>query len=489
MTNKTTQEDVSVTIRLKSLNKVFFFKRREQWTFLKISTILYLLMIVAVADKNLNVNTNSIRESIPPHHPYDPNLSRVIVKLKTFFVRRRCYTIQNDTQVIMDLPKQEAIVVLISQLDIKNWEKEEDVEFVEIDPLRHINSEIIPYGVDMIEASRLDDSKISNQKVCVIDSGYDLGHEDLPKLPIVTGKSDALSDTCGHGTHVSGIIAAVGNNNIGTMGVSGTGTLQLHVVRVLDGNCNWTHASGIIASLNECAQNGAKVVNISLGDDEPSLLEQRVFAEAYKEGMLIVGSTGNSGSNRHNFPASYDSVISVGAVDEHMKLYPKSQKNSQVEFVAPGVNVLSTLPGNRYGYDSGTSMAASYCTGAIALLWSHFPEMNAAGIRHALQMTAEDIALPGRDNVSGYGIIKLAKAYEFLSTKENNSSVTSELESGWYDFDGWQVVGSIDNPRYIDCDDFVYFEGWIWYNKKDEWTWTDSWIKPAAFGGISVYAW
>jgi len=315
MTNKTTQEDVSVTIRLKSLNKVFFFKRREQWTFLKISTILYLLMIVAVADKNLNVNTNSIRESIPPHHPYDPNLSRVIVKLKTFFVRRRCYTIQNDTQVIMDLPKQEAIVVLISQLDIKNWEKEEDVEFVEIDPLRHINSEIIPYGVDMIEASRLDDSKISNQKVCVIDSGYDLGHEDLPKLPIVTGKSDALSDTCGHGTHVSGIIAAVGNNNIGTMGVSGTGTLQLHVVRVLDGNCNWTHASGIIASLNECAQNGAKVVNISLGDDEPSLLEQRVFAEAYKEGMLIVGSTGNSGSNRHNFPASYDSVR------QHTKFY------------------------------------------------------------------------------------------------------------------------------------------------------------------------
>ena len=107
-------------------------------------------------------------------------------------------------------------------------------------------AESIPYGIESVKAEIVSDSAVSNRKVCIIDTGYDLGHPDLASDPsIVTGYEGPFTagpwstDGNGHGTHVAGTIAAIGNNGQGVVGVNRNGQLKLHIVRVFGNDCKW----------------------------------------------------------------------------------------------------------------------------------------------------------------------------------------------------------------------------------------------------------
>jgi hypothetical protein len=246
---------------------------------------------------------------------------------------------------------------------------------------------------------------------------------------------------------VAGTIAAVGNNNRGVVGVNRNGQLNLHIVRVFNNNGSFVWASSLLSAVEDCAANGANVVNMSLGGGPFTSFEndgyKRIFEE---EGVLIVAAAGNDGNTRRSYPASYDAVMSVAAVDSDEKLANFSQRNSQVEIAAPGKGILSTYPGGRYRLLDGTSMACPHVAGVAALVWSNFPEKSAVQIRAALQNTAKDLGEPGRDDSYGYGLIQADQANLLLSLPPTPTATpTPELTCndsppGWNDADGAQYT-------------------------------------------------
>ncbi|WP_341501270.1 S8 family serine peptidase [Gallaecimonas sp. GXIMD4217] len=206
--------------------------------------------------------------------------------------------------------------------------------------------EVSPYGIAMTQADQLD--YLGGKKVCIVDTGFAYGHPDLPDAT-VDGAPDGGAgpwdqDGHGHGTHVAGTIAATGGNGIGVVGVNATGAMELHIVRVFDDGGGFAYASDLAGAVNDCVAGGADVISMSLGGALESRLEARAMDRAAKAGVLLIAAAGNDGNATHSYPASYDSVMSVAAVDGGGNHADFSQRTAQVEIAAPGVAVLSTVP-------------------------------------------------------------------------------------------------------------------------------------------------
>lgn len=292
--------------------------------------------------------------------------------------------------------------------------------------LQGSDTEYTPYGINMVQALNVDDSNTGTRIVCVIDSGFDLGHEDLPGTDAVTGSDNIgvqpwFQDDNSHGTHVTGTIAALGNNNKGVIGVNRNGLLNLHIVRIFD-ESGEAFGSDTVAVVQECINVGANVVNMSFGRtddgsvyDGPKEFERRAFDKFYNEGTLLVAAAGNEGIDAYNWPASYESVMSVAAVNENKVAGSFSQRNDAVDIAAPGVEVASTIPNDAYEYFSGTSMACPHVSGVAALVWSNFPDKSAQDIWQALIASAEDLGASGRDDLYGFGLVQAQGAMDFLA--------------------------------------------------------------------------
>ena len=324
-------------------------------------------------------------------------------------------------------------VLKLSKKEAKAWSDREDVDYVETDRKVQLLKESKSYGIDFVTALHVDDGKVSNRKVCILDSGYDYKHPDLPNGSGITGESESSDhpwdqdDWTSHGTHVAGIITSVGGNNIGTVGVIRNGTLQLHIVRIFR-NKNWIWGSDLISAVEACVDAGANIVNMSLGGVGYKRSEEEAFELMVEEdNLLLIAAAGNDGTTDSFYPASYDSVISVGAINESRKHASFSQKNDQLDLVAPGVNIKSTMKNKRYGYFDGTSMASAYVSGVAALVWSHFPEQSSQDIRDVLFLTALDLGEEGKDEIFGHGLISASRAFSYL-----NGDECTDIP-GWYD--------------------------------------------------------
>merc|ERR1712125_227025 len=293
--------------------------------------------------------------------------------------------------------------------------------------LRRNLAESTPYGIPMV----LQDMSFWNNlgapsgsiKVCVADTGYGLGHEDLPKGGDVTGSDNPSNgrwdvDGHGHGTHCSGTVAALGGNNEGVVGVipdNAGGKFQLVIGKALSdsGSGSW---SGVMKAVELCVDDGAKVVSLSLGGSGYSSTMDSFFKKLYEEqDVLFVAAAGNGGNSRYLYPASYGSLMSVAALDSNQNRASFSQYNDQVEISAPGVSVESTLPDDSYAAWSGTSMATPHVAGVAGLLWMHFPQCKNYQIRNVLLATAKDRGSSGCDNYYGTGLVQAKDAYDLLS--------------------------------------------------------------------------
>ena len=264
---------------------------------------------------------------------------------------RTHYTFDNIGVIAASVPAQA----------LKGLRHNPNVEFVEPDQIRRPTAQEIPYGIDMVQARDVWDANRDSQidagaptgegiKVCVIDSGIHTNHEDFQGVRIDGGFPAGKwnHDNCGHGTHVAGTIAAA-NNSTGVVGVS-PGKVSLFIVKVFGNdvqtNCVWTFSSLLIDAANRCHDAGAKVINMSLGGG-PSRGEELVFRSLEKRGVLSIAAAGNHGVpatpvDAYHYPASYDSVVQVAAIDSNKALATFSAKNDQTEIAAPGVAVLST---------------------------------------------------------------------------------------------------------------------------------------------------
>ena len=159
-------------------------------------------------------------------------------------------------QVVHELEPQGVVAAYLPEQALKGLQNNPNVEYVEVDPRRYLLAQTTPYGIPMVQATdpTLTGTSQANVTVCIIDSGYYEAHEDLPKVSSgrvtgtnVSGTGSWQQDSCGHGTHVAGTVAAL-NNSTGVVGVSSSGTLGLHIVKVFDGaDCAWTYSSSLVS--------------------------------------------------------------------------------------------------------------------------------------------------------------------------------------------------------------------------------------------------
>jgi thermitase len=257
--------------------------------------------------------------------------------------------------------------------------------------------------------------------VAVVDSGVQSTHPDLSSH-MATGynaingsalSKSSSSDDCDHGTHVAGIIAAGLNNGVGVVGMAQRAYIRpVKVLRsTLLNGCSGTAAS-VARGITWAAEN-AHIINLSLGSTEPSSAEQSAVSYALNPppsglGRVIIAAAGNHDSahpNSANYPAAYSGVVGVAAVDPSWKPASFSNYGSWVDVAAPGVHIVSTIPGG-YEYMSGTSMATPYVSAEAVLAMQHCG-WSGRTVRSKLQTTASNY--PTRSSSVGFGIINPLK--------------------------------------------------------------------------------
>lgn len=292
-------------------------------------------------------------------------------------------------EIKLDLPHHDAVAAHIPEHALQGLRRNPHIEYIEPDHVRFPSGQVTPWGIDIIQANieSVMGTNASNRKICIIDSGYSLGHEDLPGNINVTfdssGSTSSSFDKCAHGTHVAGTIAAL-NNDMGVLGVSSNGSINLHIVKVFgddtEGNCSWTYSSGLIAALDTCVAEETNIVSMSLGGSFKSRTEERAFVDAFNvNGILSVAAAGNDGNTRKSYPASYNSVVSVAAIDSTKTVASFSQRNSQVEISAPGVNVRSTVPMGTGNEESVTVTVGTDTTEKEAISIQGSPDASGSG--------------------------------------------------------------------------------------------------------------
>jgi len=231
--------------------------------------------------------------------------------------------------------------------------------------------------------------------------GYDFANND----------SNPIDDN-GHGTHVAGIIGAVGNNRLGVVGVNWN--VKIMSVKFMDANGSG-YLSNAVRAVNYAVQMGAKVLNNSWGGGGFDAAMASAITNAQNRGVIFVAAAGNTATNNDvtpQYPANYanSNVVSVAATDSANNLATfSSYGRTTVDIAAPGVSILSTLNGNRYAYYSGTSMATPYVAGAMALVWSLNPNWTYSQvISNVLNNTTSLASLNGK--VATGGLLNIGKA-------------------------------------------------------------------------------
>lgn len=258
--------------------------------------------------------------------------------------------------------------------------------------------EAIPWGVERIGAPAAWNEAGAGQgagvDVAVLDTGVDLGHPDLsPNLAAgvnVLSPRRPPADDNGHGTHVSGIIAAA-QNSLGVVGVAPR--VRIHPVKVLDRNGGGT-LSDIVEGLDWCVRNGIRVANLSLGSPEGNATFAQAVARAIDEGVVVVAAAGNNGPfpDTIGYPARYPEVVAVGATTQKDQVAEFSSRGEGLDVVAPGDAILSTWPQGSYREVSGTSMACPHVAGLAALLLAANPGLTPQQVAERLKGTAVPLA-------------------------------------------------------------------------------------------------
>jgi subtilisin family serine protease len=269
------------------------------------------------------------------------------------------------------------------------------------------------WGLSKVEAPQAWDATTGSSSIiiAILDTGVDLDHPDLAGK-IITNinftNSTTVDDVYGHGTHVAGIAAAATNNGIGVAGLGYSSSIMN--VKVLGddgiGYFSWV-AQGIIWA----ADNGAQIINLSLGGSDTSSTLADAINYAWSKGVVVVAAAGNNGNSSPFYPAYYPNCIAVAATDVNDILASWSNRGDWVDVAAPGVSIYSTMKNGVYWSMSGTSMASPYVAGLAALLFTTVSDTNGDGklndeVRSQIQANCDNISVSG----IGYGRIDASRA-------------------------------------------------------------------------------
>jgi len=288
------------------------------------------------------------------------------------------------------------------------------IEAVEPDTEVTLNADDSMWGFERIEAAPVQAKKFTgvHVAVAVIDTGIDMNHPALQKVYAggydLVNADDKPFDDNFHGTHCAGIIAAQLVNNAHMFGVAPD--VKIYALKVLDSNGVGNY-SNIISALQWCVNNKINIVSMSFSATRHSIALCKACETAKAAGITLVAAAGNNGEGKDTigYPARYDSVISVGAIDPDGERASYSSTGKEIDVAAPGTDILSTCPDKSYFKMSGTSMATPFVAGTAALLYSS-GITSPDSIYKKLTETATEAGPSGFDNSYGYGVINARAA-------------------------------------------------------------------------------
>ncbi len=298
----------------------------------------------------------------------------------------------------------------------------------------------LQWSLDMIDADIAYQANLVGQgvRIAVIDSGITL-HDDLAN--IIERKNYIESDTsvddsANHGTIVAGIISA-SDDNTGILGVA-PGALLISLKCFSSQKTNYSY---IVKAIYDAVDvYDCDVINLSLGISSDKADFKSAVEYALSKGVTVTAACGNGANGDYFYPASYDGVFSVSAVDKNGTVSSKTQHNDQVTLAAPGMSIYSTTSNGSYGSKSGSSFAVPFVSGAAAVLLSLDRSLTPEKIYNILTETAVDAGNPGYDEYYGYGILNLGNAVRkvmgekkcIVSPIENESSEDGGLSTVIY---------------------------------------------------------
>ncbi|MDQ0297871.1 subtilisin [Salibacterium salarium] len=331
----------------------------------------------------------------------------------------------------------EAAAVTMTEEEAALLSNHAEVEYVEVDEEIQVDAEeeteLRNDGLDQVKATDAAEHNVTGEgvDVAVVDTGISTSH---PSLDVEGGYSavsytDSYDDDNGHGSHTAGVIAA-NQPSEGLVGVAPD--VDLYAVKVLDEAGSGT-LSQMLNGMEWAVEQDVDVINMSFGMIQHSNAMESIVDEAYENDTIVVAASGNRGEssssgNRVEYPARFDSVVAVGAVDENNERAYFSAAGDAVELAAPGVDIVSTYKGSSFGPLSGTSMASPFVVGGFALLKEAYPNADASTLREMLHDEALDLGEDGRDDKYGYGLLQIPDFSDVDIDKEKDTEEGEDEE-------------------------------------------------------------
>ncbi len=395
-----------------------------------------------------NFNTQSVSLNSKLNHPFFKKYNFKGIK-KTFKIPFQSSSLKNvqvadvgnkSTVYVLNLEKGQTVSQIVEQLKL-------DPDVIHVQPNFIYKSFLTPndtlfsqqYAPTMVKLPQAWSITTGNKNtiIAIIDTGVQITHPDLvnqiwsnPGNSSIKGVNFITnpisfdpSDDDGHGTHVAGIAAAQANNN---KGVAGAG-FNCTIMALKAGDSEGFLSSDIINAIDYAIDNGAKVINLSLGSTPTTNTQvDTLFKDAVERAIVadivVVAAAGNDKADLdlyHVVPASYPNVIAVSAANQSGNFDSRySNFGASVSLLAPGTGIVSTYPINNYALLTGTSMASPLVAGIVGLIRSYYPSATRAQIYSALTQTATDLGTTGRDSQNGFGMVNAFKALSFF---DNNA--------------------------------------------------------------------
>ncbi|NBI28331.1 S8 family serine peptidase, partial [Chengkuizengella marina] len=329
--------------------------------------------------------------------------------------------------IVVELTKSELLEVTYDN-EVLYVEENAMVEVASVDKQKkkdvEENNQLIPWGIKAIGSDIAFENKINgkNINIAILDTGIS-NHTDLKVkdgVSFVEGNTFDEDDH-GHGTHVAGTVAAL-DNELGVVGVAPKA--DLYAVKVLDEEGNGSYDQ-VIEGIQWAIDNKMNIISMSFGGESHSQALHEVIKTAEDEGILVISAGGNLGEGENTllYPSLFPEVISVGAIDETLEKADYSSTGSELDLVAPGTSILSTLQDGYYGEMTGTSMAVPHVTGAAALIWEQNKELTADEVKNILYDSATPL---GDKHQYGFGLVNVPKALGLDSQWKQGTEDTIE---------------------------------------------------------------
>jgi thermitase len=269
-------------------------------------------------------------------------------------------------------------------------------------------------------------------EIAIVDTGVDLDHPDLRNRLVkgynVIDERSEPDDDNGHGTHVAGIIASETDNNEGVAGMTWFSKIMpIKAMGAKGYGTTFDIAKGIVWAVDH----GADVINLSLGNYQPSNVLEEAVRYAYEKNVVMVSAAGNDGSDQPTYPSAYPEVLSVSAVGYNGNRASFSNYGDYIDVAAPGVYIPSTYFNQQYAALSGTSMAAPHVAGLAALILSANPDLKSSQVIRIIKKSAIDLGDKGKDINYGNGLIDVNSALQEASREQPTLSKQEKTLFDW----------------------------------------------------------